>query len=109
MTHSLSSRYPLLCALAAVLLAGCANTVTYDVVILNGRVMDPETNLDAVRNVGIRGGEIARITSDSISGSKTIDASGLVVAPGFIDMHDHNTAAPFGQKLALRDGVYHAA
>jgi N-acyl-D-glutamate deacylase len=78
---------------------------TYDLVILNGRVMDPETKLDAVRNVGVKDGKIAVITRDKINGDETIDAKGHVVAPGFIDMHDHNTAAPFGQKLALRDGV----
>lgn len=78
---------------------------TYDLVILNGRVMDPETKLDAVHNVGIKDGKIATITKDSIAGKETIDADGLVVAPGFIDMHNHNTAIPFGQKLALRDGV----
>ena len=78
---------------------------TYDLVILNGRVMDPETRLDAVRNVGVKEGKIAAITKDLIKGKETIDAKDHVVAPGFIDMHDHNTAAPFGQKLALRDGV----
>ena len=78
---------------------------TYDLVILNGRVMDPETKLDAVRNVGVNDGKIVVITKDKIQGDETIDATGHVVAPGFIDMHDHNTAAPFGQKLALRDGV----
>lgn len=78
---------------------------TYDLVILNGRVMDPETKLDAVRNVGVKDGKIAVITKKMITGNETIDAQNHVVAPGFIDMHDHNTAAPFGQKLALRDGV----
>ena len=78
---------------------------TYDLVILNGRVMDPETSLDAVRNVGVKDGKIAVITRDKIQGNETINAKDHVVAPGFIDMHDHNTAAPFGQKLALRDGV----
>jgi N-acyl-D-aspartate/D-glutamate deacylase len=77
---------------------------TYDVVIENGRVMDPETNLDAVRNVGIRDGKIVAITEDKLTGTKVIDASGLAVIPGFIDM-DHNAAIPFGQKLALRDGI----
>ncbi len=77
----------------------------YDLVILNGRVMDPQTKLDAVRNVGVKDGTIAVITKDMIKGKKTIEAKDHVVAPGFIDMHDHNTAAPFGQKLALRDGV----
>ena len=78
---------------------------TYDLVILNGRVMDPETKLDAVRNVGVKNGKITVITKDKIKGKETIDAKNYVVSPGFINMHDHNTAASFGQKLALRDGV----
>ena len=95
--------------LAGLLVLGMAGAAmaaeTYDIVIKNGRVMDPETRLDAIRHVGIRGGKIAVITNDKIEGKDSIDATGHVVAPGFIDMHNHNTAAPFGQKLALRDGV----
>jgi N-acyl-D-aspartate/D-glutamate deacylase len=77
----------------------------YDIVILNGRVMDPETKYDRVANVGVKDGKIAVITKDKISGKQTIDAKGLVVAPGFIDTHSHVVSLPFGQKLALRDGV----
>ena len=44
----------------------------FDVVILNGRVIDPETNLDGVRNVGIKDGTIALITEKDISGTETI-------------------------------------
>ena len=77
----------------------------FDVVILGGRVIDPDTGLDAVRNVGVQGEKIAAVTEESITGDETIDATGLVVAPGFIDMHQHNAGVPFGQKLALRDGV----
>jgi N-acyl-D-aspartate/D-glutamate deacylase len=62
---------------------------TYDLVIANGHVMDPESGLDAVRNVGIQGGKIAAISSKSLAGKQTIDAKGLVVAPGFIDLHQH--------------------
>jgi hypothetical protein len=76
----------------------------YDIVILNGRVMDPETNFDGIRNVGIKDGRIATITEDEISGNETIDASNHVVAPGFIDTHFHWTR-PIGYKVALRDGV----
>jgi hypothetical protein len=77
----------------------------YDIVVANGRVIDPESGLDAVRNVGIKGDKIAVVTEDPISGKETIDATGHVVAPGFIDMHQHNVGIPFGEKLALRDGV----
>jgi hypothetical protein len=61
----------------------------FDLVILNGRVIDPETNFDAVQNVGIKDGEIAIITTDNINGKETIDASNQVVSPGFIDIHAH--------------------
>jgi dihydroorotase len=61
----------------------------YDVVIANGRVMDPESGLDAVRNVGVSGGKIRAISSNALQGKTTIDAKGLVVAPGFIDLHEH--------------------
>jgi hypothetical protein len=77
---------------------------TYDVVINNGRVMDPETNFDGVRNVGVKDGKIVVITEKVISGKKTIDASGHVVAPGFIEGHQHATD-PFSRKVNLRDGL----
>jgi N-acyl-D-glutamate deacylase len=82
-----------------------AHAQDYDLVILNGRVMDPESGLDAVRNVGIKDGKIAAITERPITGKETINASGHVVAPGFIDGHVHTTNIPLGQKAVLRDGV----
>ena len=75
----------------------------YDLVILNGRVMDPETGYDAVANVGVKNDRIAVITKDKITAKETIDATGHVVAPGFIDGHFHYTGI-FGAKVALRDG-----
>jgi N-acyl-D-aspartate/D-glutamate deacylase len=61
----------------------------YDRVILGGRVIDPASGLDAVRNVALKDGRIAAITPDAVAGRDTVDARGLVVAPGFIDMHAH--------------------
>ena len=65
----------------------------YDLVILNGRVLDPESGLDAIRNVGIRAGVIAAVTTEAIIGTATVNAIGLVVAPGFIDLHQHSRLA----------------
>jgi len=80
-----------------------AMAADYDLVINNGRVMDPETNHDAVANVGIKDGKIAVITKNKIKGKETIDATGLVVAPGFIDGHQH-CLEPYAYRLMVRDG-----
>lgn len=76
----------------------------YDLVIDGGRVMDPETGLDAVRNVGIRAGKIAKISADPLTGKRAVHATGLVVAPGFIDLHQHGQE-PASQRVKALDGV----
>ncbi|PYU88318.1 MAG: D-glutamate deacylase [Acidobacteria bacterium] len=76
----------------------------YDLVIQGGRVMDPETGLDAVMNVGIRGGSIVRLSTERLRGARTIDARGLIVAPGFIDLHSHGQDAE-NYRLKALDGV----
>ncbi|MEL0153159.1 MAG: amidohydrolase family protein [Halieaceae bacterium] len=76
----------------------------YDTVIIGGRVMDPETLTDRIANVGILNGQIARITDDAITGKRAIDANGLVVAPGFIDIHSH-TPTRLGEHLSVLDGI----
>ena len=80
------------------------NAQTFDTVILNGRVMDPESGLDAVRNVGITGGKVRSISANSMKGKNTIDAKGLVVAPGFIDLHWHGLD-PATDRFEAMDGV----
>ena len=76
----------------------------YDIVIANGRVMDPESKLDAIRNIGIRNGKIAAITTQPITGKQTIDAKNRVVAPGFIDLHAHGQS-PEANEYQAHDGV----
>ena len=76
----------------------------YELVLEGGRVMDPETGLDAVRNVGIRDGKIVRISSEALSGRRVIHAGGLVVAPGFIDLHQHGQELE-SQRVKALDGV----
>lgn len=76
----------------------------HDVVILGGTVVDPETDLEAVRNVGIDGDRITRVSDALLRGRTTIDATGLIVAPGFIDIHSHGQFVPNNWVQAF-DGV----
>jgi imidazolonepropionase-like amidohydrolase len=76
----------------------------YDRVILGGHVMDPASNLDAVRNIGLLDGRIAVITLQAVRGRDTVDARGLVVAPGFIDIHAHGQT-PETYRFQSLDGV----
>ena len=86
------------------LLALQLRTPVYDRVILGGHVMDPASKLDAVRNIGLTGGRIAIITTHAIRGRDTVDARGLVVAPGFIDLHAHGQT-PETYRFYSLDGV----
>jgi N-acyl-D-aspartate/D-glutamate deacylase len=67
-------------------------------------VMDPETGVDAIRNVGIEQGRITRISAEPLAGKRVLDAKGLVVAPGFIDLHQHGQDAA-SSRLKAFDGV----
>ena len=77
---------------------------TFDTVISGGRVMDPETQRDEIADVGIRHGKITRISNTPLTGKLQIDASGMVVAPGFIDIHSH-TPTRLGEHLNVLDGI----
>ena len=80
------------------------STIIYDVVLKGGRVIDPETKLDAIKNVGILNNRIAQISSEPLQGKEMINVSGLVVAPGFIDLHIHGRSN-VEQEYQLHDGV----
>lgn len=94
-------KFALLCLLAIGTLSAAQQ---YDLVIEGGRVMDPETGLDAVRNVGVQGGKIASISEKLLTGRRTVKAAGLVVAPGFIDLHQHGQDLA-SQRVKAFDGV----
>jgi dihydroorotase-like cyclic amidohydrolase len=85
-------------------LARSQSNSQYDIVLTGGRVIDPETKLDAVKNVGIIDNRIAQISSEPLQGKETINVSGLVVAPGFIDLHVHGRNNVV-QEYQLHDGV----
>src|SRR6267154_103216 len=76
----------------------------YDLVLDGGRVIDPETGLDAVRNVGIRDGKIVRISTEALNGRRLVHVGGLVVAPGFIDLHQHGQELE-SQRVKALDGI----
>ncbi len=89
---------------APVVSLGQAQAIECDIAILNGRVMDPETKFDGVRNICVDNGWIMAITQDNVAGKEVIDASGHVVAPGFIDTHFHALDG-LSSNASLRDGV----
>ncbi len=84
----------------------CAQSATleFDIVLSGGRVIDPETKLDAIRNVGISQNRIAEISSEPLRGKQVINVAGLVVAPGFIDLHVHGRSNK-EQEYQLHDGL----
>ncbi|MBI3683572.1 MAG: amidohydrolase family protein [Acidobacteria bacterium] len=88
----------------AFLLSSVLAAQQYDVVLRGGRVMDPESRLDAVRNIGIRGGLIGEISARPLKGRIELDAAGQVVAPGFIDLHSHGQD-PENYRAKAMDGV----
>jgi N-acyl-D-aspartate/D-glutamate deacylase len=105
--HRLIFSFRLLARLLACLLASLTTIAAaqqYDLVIEGGRAIDPETGLDGVRNVGIRDGKIVRISAEALSGRRVVHAAGLVVAPGFIDLHQHGQGM-VSQRVKALDGV----
>ena len=88
----------------AVACGGGGQAGPVDLLLTGGRVMDPETGLDAVAIVAVRDGSIVAVGDEQPEAREVIDASGLVVAPGFVDLHAHGQD-PVSQRYQARDGV----
>lgn len=106
MKRTLPMRFGTLIAAATMVASAASGAAaqSYDLVLSGGRVMDPESGLDAVRHVGIRDGTVAAISESPLDGETEVDVSGLVVAPGFIDLHAHGQNR-YSSRLQARDGV----
>lgn len=76
----------------------------FDLIVRGGRVLDPETNFDAIADVAIKDGVIAAIGDIAGTADRIIDANGLVVSPGFIDLHSHGQSLPADRMQAF-DGI----
>lgn len=77
----------------------------FDLVVANGRLIDPASNTDAVMNVGIRRGKIAAVSREQLAGGRVINAKGMVVSPGFIDVHSHADGIPRAGEFSARMGA----
>ena len=88
----------------AILLASALNAQPYDLVLAGGRVMDPESGLDAIRHIGIRAGKIAAISEQPLTGNILLRVNNRVVAPGFIDLHSHGQTNE-ANEFQAHDGV----
>jgi imidazolonepropionase-like amidohydrolase len=81
-----------------------SSSESFPLVISGGRVIDPESGFDAVADVGISDGTVGAVSATPLEGAQRIDATGLVVCPGFVDLHSHGQAIP-EQRLQALDGV----
>lgn len=77
---------------------------TFATVIKGGRVIDPDTGFDDVADVGIDGDRITAISREALTGTRTIDATGRVVAPGFVDILSYDPNG-YGEWFKIADGV----
>ena len=105
MPHASTRLIPIALAATTMLLTGTPTLAAdFDLVIRNGRVMNPANGLDSVRDIGILGGRIAELSREPLNGEQEVDAAGMVVAPGFIDLHAHGQRE-FESWLQAQDGV----
>ena len=80
-----------------------------DLIVRNGRLVDPANGVDRVCDIGIENGKVASIDEEiALDAKKTIDAAGKIVVPGIIDMHTHLRTVeghPHAQRMVALAGV----
>ena len=80
------------------------------VLLKGGRVVDPSRNLDQTLDVLLRDGVVAKVDEKiAAKGADVVDAAGLVVAPGFVDLHAHLREPGFEYKETIETGTRAAA
>src|SRR5438876_2236968 len=96
--------------LLCLFLPGLLAAQTYDLVIKGGHIIDPANRIDGISDLAISGNKIARLARDidASQAKKTVDATGLYVTPGLVDLHAHvygNEGALFPDDTALTTGT----
>ncbi len=77
----------------------------YDIAINNGTIVDPRTKLMTVGNIGIKDGTIQNVTREKVDAEKSVDATGKIVCPGFVDIHSHLNYPLTPAWMSVKQGI----
>ncbi|MFV0412799.1 MAG: amidohydrolase family protein, partial [Oscillospiraceae bacterium] len=77
----------------------------FDIAINNGLVVDTRAKTSAPGHIGITGGKIAAVSPVPLQAETVVNAAGLVVSPGFIDVHGHIDGYDYSGRLAALQGI----
>ncbi len=77
----------------------------YDIVIANGVIIEPKSEIQTIGNIGIKDGKIAAVSREIMEGREMIEAGGKIVCPGFIDIHSHLSFPLYPVWLSARQGI----
>src|SRR5690349_14480979 len=82
---------PQVLSICMLLMSMMIHAQQYDLLIRNGRLIDPKNNIDAKLDLALKDGKIAKVAGSipAAQAMKVIDADGLIIAPGLIDIHTH--------------------
>jgi len=77
----------------------------YDIVINNGTIIEPRSEVQTVGNIGIKNGTIAAVSREKMEGREVIDAGNKIVCPGFVDIHSHLSLPLYPVWLSAKQGI----